>query len=123
MNDTYPSDCIRFRSVLSPSQARFRVEGVPLVVENDKPAVTAVEPSPADSLLLKPSKRQRQEPVESPPSHEDENPPTGRPASCDVVSEPAPEPMSTRERDVLDEIIDEALAVQHLVSDSPLNSM
>lgn len=125
MNDTYPSDCIKFRSVLSPSQARFRVDGVPLAVETEKPAVAAVEPSSADSLPLKPPKkeRERQHSTESSQSHMEESAPAGRAVSGVVVKETAPEPAPHRELDALDEMIEEALAVQHLVSDSPFQSM
>ncbi|KAJ5152041.1 hypothetical protein N7492_010336 [Penicillium capsulatum] len=88
VNETYPSDCIRFRSVLSPLQARF-------------------------------CKRTTTGGV-FPVSYKWECTP-GSPASGAKFNESASDPAPTRERDALDTIIEEALAVQHLPLD-PLES-
>lgn len=120
VNETYPSDCIRFRSVLSPLQARFRVDGTPEAREAEEPN-RATEPSAPDSLPLKPSKRALQAPETSQSSIENHSP--ARPFhSNEVVSERVQEAPSTAEfreepweRDVLDDMIQEAKATSHLV--------
>lgn len=119
VNESYPSECIRFRSILSPSQVRFRVEGTPASGRRDAPA-----PAPETVLvsveclpLKAPRKEQAQTPEPSqPPIEEVMN--NSQPAP-EVVATPAvPENSSeeTRQRDALDDIIDEAKATSHLVS-------
>ncbi|KAF3385372.1 DNA polymerase lambda [Penicillium rolfsii] len=120
VNESYPAECIRFRSILSPSQMRFRVEGNPASGQHDTltPALAAV-PVSVDSLPLKaPRKEQEQtpEPSQSPAQQViyDSQP------APEVVSTPAvPENSSeeTRQRDALDETIAEAKATSHLPLD------
>ncbi|KAJ5091854.1 hypothetical protein NUU61_006724 [Penicillium alfredii] len=123
VNESYPSDCIRFRSVLSPSQARFRVDGTTGVSEIEQPPI--VEPSSPGSLPLKsPGKDQRQSPEPSQSYNGEEAP--ARP-SIPVASEQMQEVENGsdapgHERDTLDEIIDEAKAARHLPLD-PLDSL
>ena len=136
VNESYPSECIRFRSVLSPSQARFRVEGIPedgnkealVLVPAPAPAL-AQDPAPASttvpvsaaSLPLKPSRRDQEQTPEpaQPPTKEAIN--DSRPASEVVARSSVPEGSCerTRQRDALDDIIAEAKATSHLVGTTP----
>lgn len=128
VNETYPSDCIRFRSVLSPLQARFRVDGTP-EAQMAEESILATEPSAPDSLPLKPSKRYLQAPVTSQSSIENHSP--AAPSHSDeIVSErvqEAPSPAEareeSRERDALDDMIQETKAASHLVSYAAIVSL
>lgn len=111
VDESYLSECIQFRSVLNPGQSRFRVNGVPKPSVVEEQPVKVVEPSSSGSLPLKPPKGMGQ----STPT------PSEQPSSGDVqqedqkaihVHKDAPD----RERDVLDDIIDEAKIVEDLVS-------
>ncbi|OQE31128.1 hypothetical protein PENFLA_c002G10153 [Penicillium flavigenum] len=132
VNESYPSECIQFRSVLDTSHLRFRVNGTPTTAEKEKSPVA--EPSPPDSLPLKPSRREKNQsperclsPVKEPtpnplPKDSPETVPESVPHA--VTSEPdhetATEETSKRgnwERDALDDIIDEAKATSHLPLD------
>lgn len=110
VDESYLSECIRFRSVLSPGQTRFRVSGVPKSPVVEEQPVKEAEQSSSGSLPLKPPKGKGQS-TPTPPEqlsggqlqHEDE--------------EPIPvEEVPGRGRDVLDDIIDEAKVVEDLVS-------
>lgn len=121
MDESYPSECIKFRSILNPVQTRFRVNGIPTpsVVEGPSPA-DAVEPSSssAGSLPLKPSKGQEQNtPTQSDQQSNDQDVPgPTHGQQIDQVTSFAQEEVPPRERDALDELIDEAKTVQDLVS-------
>ncbi|QQK46767.1 DNA polymerase family X [Penicillium digitatum] len=131
VNESYPSECIQFRSVLDASHLRFRVNGIPTTAEKEKSPV--VEPPP-DSLPLKPSRREKNQspelhlsPVEEPmpnllPNDFPENVTESVPHAVifESVQENATEEAcgrGDRERDALDEIIDEAKATSHLPLD------
>lgn len=110
VDESYLSECIQFRSVLNPGQSRFRVNGVPKLSVVEEQPVKVVEPSSSGSLPLKPPKGMGQ----STPT------PSEQPSSGNVqqedqkaihVHKDAPD----RERDVLDDIIDEAKIVEDLV--------
>ncbi|KGO75913.1 DNA polymerase family X [Penicillium italicum] len=133
VNETYPSECIQFGSVLDTSHLRFRVNGTPTTTEKVK---SPVAESPPDSLPLKPSRREINQsperclpPVEEPTA---KSLPNNFPESVlesmpnTVISEPTHDAATAteetcergnRERDVLDEIIDEAKATSHLPLD------
>ena len=86
-------------------------------VQNEKPTPAVAEPRSADTLQLKLSKREQQQQSTQPSQSQPETSATATlPVSEVVVGEPIPDAASTRERDALDDIIDEAKAVQHLVS-------
>ncbi|KAK4862290.1 hypothetical protein LT330_003428 [Penicillium expansum] len=131
VNESYPSECIQFRSVLDTSHLRFRVNGTPTATEKDKSPVA--EPAP-DSLPLKQSRREKNQsperclsPVEEPtPNPLPNDFPETVPESIlnTVISPPAHEAATeearergNRERDALDDIIDEAKATSHLPLD------
>ncbi|KAJ6006224.1 hypothetical protein N7451_004168 [Penicillium sp. IBT 35674x] len=122
VNELYPSDCIRFNAVLSPSYGRFQVEGTPVAIEN-KTSVEhkALGPIPSDSLPLKLSKR-AQEQGQDLTQHSDEDnvpdvPPVSTTPSSGLVQDIVCD-AETRERDVLDSLIDETRAISHLPLDS-----
>lgn len=124
MNESYPSECIRFRSVLSPSQARFRVEGIPEVGHEEAlapvPASTTL-PVSAASLPLKPSGREQEQTPEPAQSPTQEVINDSRPASEVVARSSVPEGSceGSRQRDALDDIIAEAKATSYLVGTTP----
>ncbi|CAG8887201.1 unnamed protein product [Penicillium egyptiacum] len=131
VNESYPSECIQFRSVLDTSHLRFRVNGTATTAEKEKSP--APEPSPLDSLPLKPSRREKTKSPErdlSPVVETTPNPlpkdfPETVPESVpQVISDPENETTTEEackrgdwERDALDDIIDEAKATSHLPLD------
>lgn len=134
VNESYPSECIRFRSVLSPSQARFSVEGIPKVgheealvpapalAQDPDPASTTL-PVSAASLPLKPSRREQEQTPEPAQSLTQEVINDSRPASEVVARSSVPEASceGSRLRDPLDDIIAEAKATSHLVGTAPIS--
>ncbi|CAI7588352.1 unnamed protein product [Penicillium glandicola] len=132
VNESYPSECIQFRSVLDTSQLRFRVNGTPATAEKQKSPVA--EPPPPDSLPLKPSRREKAQSPERSLSPVEESTPYPLPKDFTetvpksvlhtVISEPVHETATeeasergNRERDALDDTIDEAKATSHLPLD------
>lgn len=110
VDESYLSECIQFRSVLNPGQTRFRINGVPKSPIVEKQPAKEAEQSSSGSLPLKPPKGQGQStPTPSEQlsggqvQHEDQQP---------ILPV---EEVSDRERDVLDDIIDEAKVVEDLV--------
>lgn len=114
VDESYPSECIKFRSVLNPGQTRFRINGTPTSVVEKQPVDQAVRRSSNDSLPLKPQKGKEQStPALSEQSscgQDDPGPVHVNQRQTDV--EEAPD----RERDILDDIIDEAKVTKDLVS-------
>ncbi|KAJ5827270.1 DNA polymerase family X [Penicillium robsamsonii] len=128
VNESYPSECIQFRSVLDTSQLRFRVNGTPTTAEKKSP----VAELPPDSLPLKPSRREKNQfperclsPVEesTPNLPKDFKETVPESVSHTVITEPVHETTeeackrASWERDALDDIIDEAKATSHLPLD------
>ncbi|OQE37930.1 hypothetical protein PENCOP_c009G00967 [Penicillium coprophilum] len=129
VNETYPSECIQFRSVLDTSQLRFRVNGTPTATEKKSSVV-----EPPDSLPLKPPRREKNQsperclsPVKEPTPNalsKDFTDLVPESVSYAVISEPVHESATEEackkgnwERDALDDIIDEAKATSHLPLD------
>ncbi|KAM0276147.1 hypothetical protein ACHAQH_007035 [Verticillium albo-atrum] len=54
VNETYPLDCIQFRSVLNPKQKQYLVPGCPADQSSEPPAASAESTASAASLELKP---------------------------------------------------------------------
>ncbi|KAJ5279819.1 hypothetical protein N7478_005191 [Penicillium angulare] len=117
VNEIYLSDCIKFRSVLSPIFERFRVDGTPEKAKNaehTEPART--EPKSLETLPLKQSNREK---LQCQGQESTQN------SSMDGMTIlPANEPIKEhnlgaglRERDVLDDLIDESKAISHLPLD------
>lgn len=118
VDECYPSECIKFRSILNPRQMRFRVNGSPSPgAEGKSPA----EGEQADPLPLKPSKKQRQRTPS--PTHPSEDLPDS-PAvtieqahlSTDAGRGLDEDTSGAGERDALDDIIDQTKAARDLVS-------
>ncbi|KAJ5587675.1 uncharacterized protein N7459_003440 [Penicillium hispanicum] len=120
VNESYPSDCIRFRSVISPTYARFRVDGMPLVTEDENPtAEPAAEPSSAESLQVKPSRREQRS-AETSQSTQEANALDDAAVAKVNTAEQTKETgggTASRDRDALDDVIDETRAVMHLPLD------
>ncbi|KAH8425888.1 DNA-directed DNA polymerase IV [Aspergillus melleus] len=124
VNEGYPAECINFREVLNTTQLRFRVKGVPVspVVKDPAPAEEASSPS---SLPLKPAaKNQQQAPtpsqifaISNDQVHAGVNP-TEEPPEI-MREETVLEAPPPRERDALDDMIEEAKAVKDLPLDAP----
>ncbi|KAJ5098866.1 hypothetical protein N7532_005867 [Penicillium argentinense] len=122
VNESYPSECIRFRSLLSPLQARFRVNGtpVPTIIE----PTPVVEQKTTDPLPLKPSRQDHQKSPETSQGQNEESAPVEIAISEAVTSEAVQNTdvgadtgiVEPRERDALDDVIDESKAARHLVS-------
>ncbi|GFF84535.1 hypothetical protein IFM53868_04178 [Aspergillus udagawae] len=120
LDESYPSECIKFKSVLSTTLVRFRVHGAP--------CPKAVETEPTDetpstaSLRLKPSRKQQVAPTPSQDSRDqcvvDHTPEQTieMPSNETHQEQPVPE-LSSRERDALDDMIEAAKAVKDLPLD------
>ncbi|OJK00384.1 hypothetical protein ASPACDRAFT_52099 [Aspergillus aculeatus ATCC 16872] len=93
VDESYPSECVKFRTVLNTAQVRFRVSGTP-VPAAEKGSSPVIEPSDGESLSIKPSRREQQQQHET-QSHTE-----------------------LHKRDALDDLIEEAKAVKDLPLDS-----
>ncbi|RAL11444.1 DNA-directed DNA polymerase IV [Aspergillus homomorphus CBS 101889] len=136
VDESYPSECVKFRSVLNTAQVRFRVTSTP-VPAGEKGSSSVEDPPESGSLPLKPSRRELQRETQLQLSHTEvdarvvggqvterqaieqqpaelytEDPVIECVEDTFAVSEPV------RERDVLDCIIEEAKAVKDLPLDS-----
>ena len=118
MDESYPSECIKFRSMLNPTQTRFRVNGIPTPSTVKEPSPDTAELSSAESLPLKPPRGQEQNtPTQSDQQSNDQNVPgPTHDQQIDQVTSAAQGEVPPRERDALDDLIDEAKTVQDLVS-------
>lgn len=119
VDECYPSECVKFQTVLDPSHTRFRVNGTPTSSDVEKPSAReVVAPSSVDSLPLKPPKgKEQQTPTQSEQLSNGQND-SGAAYNQQLDEEPtsAREEAPARERDALDDIIDEAKFVKDLVS-------
>lgn len=118
VNENYPPECITYGSLLDPSYPRFKVVGTPVPAKGE-PA-PAIEQMTADLLPLKRPRREKEmspERLQSPPKeHVSAGPPIPEPV--DETSEPPQDAeieTEPRERDALDDIINESKATSHLV--------
>ncbi|KAF7163672.1 hypothetical protein CNMCM5623_008478 [Aspergillus felis] len=120
LDESYPSECIKFKSVLSTTLVRFRVHGAPCpeAVDTDP---TNETPSTA-SLPLKPSRKQQVTPTPSQDSrdqcvvgHAPEQP--VETPSDETHQEQPVSGLSSRERDALDDMIEAAKAAKDLPLD------
>lgn len=163
VNESYPSECIQFRSILNHSQLRFRVDGMTPIRQQTEPVVLVSQDTNSPPSHEKPNQMaaevdNRQQPGRGTHStqqelvsqlsqpfaagqvalpqnsrQEDRTPPNSLDAPListipesdpqelmieshkDVAGE-QPIQQSNWERDALDDIIDEAKATSHLVS-------
>ncbi|KAF4165757.1 hypothetical protein CNMCM6936_007376 [Aspergillus lentulus] len=122
LDESYPSECIKFKSVLSTTLVRFRVHGAPCP-EAEETNPTIETPSTA-SLPLKPIRKQRVTPTPSQDSRDQcvVDPTPELPVDVEERSnekhqeQPVPE-LSSRERDALDDMIEAAKAAKDLPLD------
>lgn len=121
VDEGYPAECIKFRCVLNPAQSRFRVSGFPIPSVAKAPSVEVKE-SLAVSLPLKPPKGQLQhtptesEQMPSGQSHQSVREQQIESESASVHEDTPAEECPARERDALDDIIEETKSMKDLVS-------
>lgn len=122
VDECYPSECIKFRSILNPRQMRFKVNGSPSPAGVEEP-LTSAEEVVADSLPLKlPKGQQPHTPTPPQPFDNQSNPPVDSVPHVDESSanpggeEPGSKNSDVRERDALDDVIEETKAAKDLVS-------
>ena len=120
VNDLYPPDCMTYGFLIDPHQAKYRLKGYEV-----KPAARTtpnVVPDPDTSLQLKPDTRANLEQQTTPARTDDSNPSS----SCIVQHQEPGNDKSTgkggvisspNQQDALDEAIQEARVVHHLVSE------
>ncbi|KAG2415509.1 hypothetical protein HFD88_006700 [Aspergillus terreus] len=123
VDESYPSECIKFRSLLSTTHVRFRVRGMPGSSEMKNPEPSTGHAT-ADVLPLKPPKKAPPPPTPSQGSQSfDHAEVIPESQSEELVKErevqSTHEGSPSRERDILDDIIDEAKTVKDL----PLESL
>ncbi|KAL4782991.1 hypothetical protein BJX76DRAFT_331219 [Aspergillus varians] len=129
VDECYPAECIKFRCLLNVTQVRFQVKGTPPTSEAEVSCNISLEgPSVAvdGSLPLKPDRKQlpQTQVVSSQLLENQENPPQDQPPQIDSqeqVEEMVRDSFADRERDALDDIIEETRAVKHLPLD-PLDN-
>lgn len=121
VDECYPAECIKFRRILSVTQLRFQVKGAPSSGPQG-PCSPPLQETPVvieESLPLKPEgKQQPQTQRLSEPSYNRDFPkPDHAPQfeSPDENVEIVRDSFPSRERDALDDVIEEAKAVEHLV--------
>ncbi|KAE8349313.1 hypothetical protein BDV28DRAFT_141497 [Aspergillus coremiiformis] len=124
LNENYPSECIEFRSVLSTSHVRFRVNGMAIVAET-RETPPRNEPL-VESLPLKLAGRQQQRLETQSNLSENEDDSEDVPDAQQTTGYPEETHKELvydlpREGDTLDDMIDEAKAVKDLPLD-PLDS-
>ena len=121
VDECYPSECIKFRSILNPTQMRFKVNGSPSPPGVEEPSTSAEEVVP-DSLPLKlPMGQQPQTPTPPQPFNGQSNAPVDlapvhESSANSGEEEPDSKSSDVRERDALDDIIDVTKAAKDLVS-------
>ncbi|KAI9368028.1 hypothetical protein BJX61DRAFT_249072 [Aspergillus egyptiacus] len=133
VDECYPAECIKFRCVLSVTQIRFQVKGVPSSSRNEKtcdsPAIEGPPiPRQSGSLPLKSAHKQPRETQRSSQPSDHPGPLTAPDAASQgersqaATEEIVYESFPAHERDALDEMIEEAKAVKDLPLD-PLDSV
>lgn len=116
LDESYPSECIKFRSILSSHHARFRILGMPVTSELGESEPIG-EVSTENSLPLKPSGRELRTAM-TPPEPDS---PVGRDfngshlTARGGVTNEAVRSRTPPPRDALDEMIKQAQCAQNLV--------
>jgi len=123
VNEDYPAECIKWRSLLSVTHSRFRVNGTQAAPEVEDPPV---DRSPDGYLQLKPSRKQAQCTPDS--SQNGSRPEPALPVNniCEPQensngAEKVSGPQVDRERDALDDLMEDVKAVKDLVGLSDLS--
>ncbi len=123
VNELYPAECIMFRFLIDASQSHYQVEGYKEALAAEH-SVSSKAPSSVGSLPLKPDKGAFVKPPQTPSRTEESitEPPASKELVLSGVSSTDHEEVAaatiSREgpKDALDEAIEEAKAVKHLVS-------
>lgn len=120
MNEVYPSDCIRYGFLVNPYQQFYRVSGHEIAADHPPPKAII---SSNTSLELKPARSKGIPRYDSTPLQADESDPilsnlTSNDATKDLDNVPRrnTDDQSEYLRSALDDAIDEAKAIQDLVS-------
>lgn len=123
VNEGYPAECIMFRFLIDATQSHYQVKGYKEALAAES-SVSFATPSSVGSLLLKPDKGafvkppqtpSRTESIEEQPAPEELAIPSMN--SFNVQEEAAnTQPPRDGPRDALDEAIEEAKAIEYLVS-------
>lgn len=119
VTEDYPSECIKFRSILNTTQSRFRVNAAKTTVNQEDNSASADQASDVSLQLKPPRKRAGASPTPSPNGGNDPAPVAQFPADTvrrGTDTEKRNDSPPTRERDALDDLVDEVKAVEHLVS-------
>ncbi|KAL4989695.1 hypothetical protein BDW68DRAFT_155989 [Aspergillus falconensis] len=127
VDEGYPADCIKFRCILSATQVRFQVKGVPSAEpprpgnpQSERPSVFT-----AGSPPLKPDGKQLPQTQRSSQLFVQEDPPVEQAPQPDIPDGAGEEIVranfADRGRDALDGMIEEAKATEHLPLD-PLDT-
>ncbi|KAJ9204158.1 hypothetical protein DTO021D3_3882 [Paecilomyces variotii] len=114
VTEDYPSECIKFRSLLNTTQSRFRVHSAKTTVDQEDKPASAGQTSDASLQLKPPRKRVGASPT---PSHSEHASAPAMQLSAEPGTEERCELPPSRERDVLDDVVDEVKAVEHLPLD------
>lgn len=124
VDECYPAECIKFRCILNVNQVRFQVKGTPVLPKDIRECNASPGESPnisQGSLPLKPDQKQQPHTQTSTRSIEKQDIPAFdrglhaeeyEEATEEIIYDSFPD----RERDVLDDMIEKAKAVEHLVS-------
>lgn len=116
LDESYPSECIKFRSILSSHHARFRILGMSVESEPGETRPGG-EVSTGDSLPLKPSGRELRTAM-TPPEPDSPagwNFDVSRSPARGGVADEAVRSRTPPPRDALDEMIEAAQCAQDLV--------
>ena len=114
VNDTYTPECIGFREVLSPTRSRFRVKGIPVPAEA-KEAPPANEPPSMGSLPIKATGKGKLCGIETQSSEDEDTNDLSEPLTNKLREDAPGGPAPNRERDALDDLVEEAKALKDLV--------
>lgn len=122
VNEIYPADCVSFRTLLDPKQARYQVNGYTASTTEPEPdpgVATAL--SSQSSLPLKPAKkdiivREPQTPSRADESSVEDTRPISAGLNYSKVTEETDGLSNTGYNDALNDAIGEARASAHIVS-------
>ncbi|KAL4976794.1 hypothetical protein BDW66DRAFT_159417 [Aspergillus desertorum] len=123
VDEAYPADCIKFRCILSVTQVRFQVKGAPSS-ERPRPGNPFPERPPVFiewSPPLKPDGKQLPQTQRSSQLFGQGDPLLEQASKSDISDEAGEDSFADRERDMLDDMIEEAKATEHLPLD-PLDT-
>ncbi|PWY83141.1 hypothetical protein BO94DRAFT_536622 [Aspergillus sclerotioniger CBS 115572] len=114
VNDTYIPECLGFREVLDPTRSRFRVKGIPVPSEA-KEAPPANDTPSIGSLPIKATGKGKFREIETQRSEDEDTDYLSEPPINELREDSPVAPARNRERDALDDLVEEAKALKNLV--------